>query len=200
MTFRSVAALAALCCCATPVLAQRSTSLSRVQILALQQQLRDDGCGIQHTTGRIDATTRRALKQCQSKYNASSADAATVLQAMNIGFGPNDTKPSLSEARSGGGAMGADTTGGRAMRGEEARESRRTEMRERRMRRGRGAMRDTTGAMGGMRDTTRMRMRDTTMHMGDTTHMRDTTMHMGDTTQMRDTTHRDTRCRWRITS
>lgn len=186
MTFRSVAALAALCCCATPVLAQRSSGLSRVQILALQQQLRDDGCGIQHTTGRLDAMTRRALKQCQSKYNASSADASTVLQAMNIGFGASDTKPNLSEAREGGAAMGgaamgADTTG-RAMR--------RSEMRERRMRRGRGAMRDTTGGMMRGQDTTRMRMRDTTMHMGDTTHMRDT-MHMGDTTR-HDTTARDT--------
>jgi hypothetical protein len=189
MTFRSVAALAAFCCCATPVLAQRSSGLSRVQVLALQQQLRDDGCGIQHTTGRIDATTRRALKQCQSKYNASSADPMTVLQAMNIGFGSGDTAPSMSEARSGGGAMGADTTG-RAMRsGEEARESRRTEMRERRARRS-TMRRDTTGmrmrdSSGMMRDTMRMRMRDTTMHMGDTT------MHMGDTTR-KDTTARDT--------
>lgn len=148
--FRLTAALAALCCCATPVLAQRSSTLSRVQVLALQQQLRDDGCGIRHTTGRIDATTRRALKQCQSKYNASSADPMTVLQAMNIGFGPNDTKPSLAEARSGGapgGAMAADTTGGRAMRGgEEARESRRTQMREHRIRRGRASARDATAS------------------------------------------------------
>jgi hypothetical protein len=85
MKVRSLATFAVCCCAAAPLAAQ---SLSRTEILALQQQLRDDGCGIAHTSGRIDAVTRRALKQCASKYNASSATPAAVLMAMNIGFGP----------------------------------------------------------------------------------------------------------------
>lgn len=87
MKVRSLATLAVCCCAAAPLAAQ---SLSRTEILALQQQLRDDGCGIAHTSGRIDAITRRALKQCASKYNASSATPAAVLTAMNIGFGPGN--------------------------------------------------------------------------------------------------------------
>jgi len=67
-----------------------------VQVLALQQQLRDDGCGVQHTTGTMNAQTRAALKRCASKYNAKSNTVADVLAAMNIGFGPSDQVPALA--------------------------------------------------------------------------------------------------------
>jgi DNA-binding transcriptional LysR family regulator len=84
MKVRALASFVVCCCAAAPLAAQ---SLSRTDILALQQQLRDDGCGISHTTGRVDAVTRRALKKCASKYNASSSTPSAVLAAMNIGLG-----------------------------------------------------------------------------------------------------------------
>jgi hypothetical protein len=94
------AATAVLCCvAATPIAAQ--TSLSRVQILALQQQLRDDGCGVAHTTGRLDAMTRRAVAKCNAKYN-STGGAAELLAAMNIGFSASDNAPRTTEAGAGG--------------------------------------------------------------------------------------------------
>lgn len=118
MRFRSIAAIAAFCCCAPPLLAQ---SLTRVQLLALQQQLRDDGCGVAHVTGRMDATTRKAVKNCMSRYNVTSGGAAALLAAMNIGFGPNDQQPSSADAAGGGmpsGMTASDSTqgGGRPMR------------------------------------------------------------------------------------
>jgi hypothetical protein len=93
MRFTSIAAGAALCCCAPPILAQ---SLTRVQILGLQQQLRDDGCGVTHITGRMDAMTKHAVRSCMQKYNVSSGGAEALLSAMNIGLGPNDPLPSLA--------------------------------------------------------------------------------------------------------
>ena len=113
MKFRAVAAGAVLCLCSSPAFAQ---GLSRVQLLALQQQLRDDGCGMRHVTGRMDATTRRAVRQCASKYNVSNPTPASLLSAMNIGFGPNDQMPTLSMARSGE-AAGGGTAGAAGMAG-----------------------------------------------------------------------------------
>jgi hypothetical protein len=150
MTPRSLALFAA-CLCGVPAILT-AQSLSRVQILALQQQLRDDGCGVTHTTGRIDAATRQAINKCQSRYNAPDNSPASVLAAMNIGFGPRDFMPTISTSRRGAG----------------------------RAARARGMMRDTTVRDTTVRDTTvrDTTMRDTTKRdstMRDTM-MRDSTM------------------------
>jgi len=177
MTFRSVAAFAALCCCATPVLAQQDTTahtdsthaarhmtrshrtmrgrmassgstagMSHVEFLALQQQLRDDGCGLQHVTGRMDAATRRAIAQCKTKYNVTG-DTQALVDAMKIGFSSGDTQPSMSEARS-----GSATSMGNEMNGSMGTSSRmNSSMRGRRGMRNRNGMRnsatDSTGTM-----------------------------------------------------
>ena len=59
--------------------------LTGVQFLALQQELRDRGCGNNHVTGVLDAPTKKALKVCAAKLNVEATPAA-VLTAMNIGY------------------------------------------------------------------------------------------------------------------
>ena len=62
-----------------------AAGLTPVQYLALQQELRDRGCGTVRVTGVLDAPTKRAIKVCAKKLNVE-ATAAAVLNAMNIGF------------------------------------------------------------------------------------------------------------------
>ncbi len=59
--------------------------LTGVQFLALQQELRDRGCGNSHVTGVLDAPTKAAIKACAAKMNVAPT-AAAVLTAMNIGY------------------------------------------------------------------------------------------------------------------
>ena len=81
-----------------------AAGLTGVQFLALQQELRDRGCGNGHVTGRLDAPTRKAISVCAKQLNvANSAEA--VLAALNIGFGPGDNAPS-------GGVKSGDTNMG----------------------------------------------------------------------------------------
>lgn len=104
MKYSLLGACAVAICCTAPAFAQ---GLTRVQTIGLQQQLRDDGCGVTHVSGRLDAATRAAVRKCQSKYSGAT-DAKTMLAAMNIGFGNGIPDPSLSMARSGaGGSMSA---------------------------------------------------------------------------------------------
>lgn len=77
---------------AAPVLASAQAGLSRIQFLALQQELRDQGCGVTNVDGRYGPQTRRAIATCAKKFNSAN-NAAALLQAMNIGFGPNDNPP-----------------------------------------------------------------------------------------------------------
>jgi hypothetical protein len=63
--------------------------LTGVQFLALQQELRDRGCGTSRVTGRADAATRRAIRICAGKLNVAN-NARAVLIAMNIGFSETD--------------------------------------------------------------------------------------------------------------
>ena len=97
MKYRLVGACAVAFCCAAPAFAQ---GLTRVELLGLQQQLRDDGCGVTHITGRMDAMTRSAVKKCESKYSGAT-DARSMLDAMHIGFGNGNPTPTVSMARSG---------------------------------------------------------------------------------------------------
>ena len=66
-----------------------AAGLSGVQFLALQQELRDRGCGNAHVTGWLDAATRAAIKKCSKDLNVANT-AAAVLVALNIGFSEAD--------------------------------------------------------------------------------------------------------------
>lgn len=59
--------------------------LTGVQFLALQQELRDRGCGNNRVPGVLDAATRAAIRTCAKRLNVEATPAA-VLNAMNIGF------------------------------------------------------------------------------------------------------------------
>jgi len=85
--------------------AQTRGGLTKTQLLALQQQMRDEGCGNRHAAGIWDAETRQAIRNCARKYN-TRADAKALLAAMNIGFSAGDNPPA-----GGGAAMGGDTGG-----------------------------------------------------------------------------------------
>lgn len=74
-----------------------AAGLTGPQFLALQQELRDRKCGTRHVTGRLDAATRRAIRTCSRKLGVAN-NAAALLVAMNVGYGPGDvTMPSGSE-------------------------------------------------------------------------------------------------------
>ncbi len=66
-----------------------AAGLTAAQFLALQQELRDAKCGNNHVTGRLDAATRIAIRNCAKKLGVAN-NAAAVLVAMNIGYGPSD--------------------------------------------------------------------------------------------------------------
>ena len=71
-----------------------AAGLTGPQFLALQQELRDRKCGTNHVTGRLDAATRIAIRNCAKKLGVAN-NAAAVLVAMNVGYGPSDvTTPS----------------------------------------------------------------------------------------------------------
>jgi len=71
--------------------------LTAAQFLALQQELRDAKCGNNHVTGRLDAATRTAIRNCAKKLGVAN-NAAAVLVAMNIGYSSSDvTMPSGQE-------------------------------------------------------------------------------------------------------
>jgi peptidoglycan hydrolase-like protein with peptidoglycan-binding domain len=77
---------------AVPALASAQAGLSRVAFLALQQELRDQGCGVTNVDGHYGPQTRRAIATCAKKFNTAN-NASALLTAMNIGFGPNDNPP-----------------------------------------------------------------------------------------------------------
>jgi len=85
--------------------AQTRGGLTKTQLLALQQQMRDEGCGNRHAAGLWDAETRQAIRNCARKYN-TRADAKALLAAMNIGFSSGD-----NPAPAGGAEMGGDMGG-----------------------------------------------------------------------------------------
>jgi len=89
---------------AAPALASAQAGLSKVHFLALQQELRDQGCGVTNVDGHYGPQTRRAIATCAKKFNSAN-NAAALLAAMNIGFGPNDNPPAgKSTGMSGGGS------------------------------------------------------------------------------------------------
>ena len=100
---------------AVPALASAQAGLSRVAFLALQQELRDQGCGVTNVDGHYGPQTRRAIATCAKKFNTAN-NASALLTAMNIGFGPNDNPP--SGATGNGMATSGSTTTGTAMASE----------------------------------------------------------------------------------
>jgi peptidoglycan hydrolase-like protein with peptidoglycan-binding domain len=105
---------------AAPALASAQAGLSRVSFLALQQELRDQGCGVTNVDGQYGPQTRRAIATCAKKFNSAN-NASALLQAMNIGFGPSDNAPAGSTGTgmsgstgSSGSDMSADTSTGTA--------------------------------------------------------------------------------------
>ena len=97
---KSIAVIAFL---TVPALASAQAGLSKIQFLALQQELRDQGCGVTNVDGHYGPQTRRAIATCAKKFNSAN-NAAALLAAMNIGFGPNDNPPT------GTGSTGMTTT------------------------------------------------------------------------------------------
>ena len=85
-----------------PALASAQAGLSKIQFLALQQELRDQGCGVTNVDGQYGPQTRRAIATCAKKFNSAN-NAAALLTAMNIGFGPTDNPPAGKSAASGSG-------------------------------------------------------------------------------------------------
>ena len=69
-----------------------AAGLTGVQFLALQQELRDRGCGNSAVTGVYDGATRRAVAICAKRLSVA-ATAPAVLVAFNIGFGESDVAP-----------------------------------------------------------------------------------------------------------
>jgi hypothetical protein len=63
--------------------------LTGPQFLALQQELRDKGCGTNHVTGNLDGATRHAIAVCAKKLGVANK-AGAVLVAMNIGYSDAD--------------------------------------------------------------------------------------------------------------
>jgi peptidoglycan hydrolase-like protein with peptidoglycan-binding domain len=86
---KSIAVIAFL---TVPALASAQAGLSKIQFLALQQELRDQGCGVTNVDGHYGPQTRRAIATCAKKFNSAN-NAAALLAAMNIGFGPSDNAP-----------------------------------------------------------------------------------------------------------
>src|SRR6266851_5466056 len=90
-----------------------AAGLTGVQFLALQQELRDRGCGNAHVTGWLDAPTRKAISTCAKRLSVANK-AAAVLAAFDIGF-------SASELGTGTGMGGGAAPEG--SKAEEAKES-----------------------------------------------------------------------------
>jgi peptidoglycan hydrolase-like protein with peptidoglycan-binding domain len=97
---KSIAVIALI---AAPALASAQAGLSKIQFLALQQELRDQGCGVTNVDGHYGPQTRRAIATCAKKFNSAN-NAAALLTAMNIGFGPTDNAPTRGASAGGGGS------------------------------------------------------------------------------------------------
>jgi len=101
-----------------------AAGLTGVQFLALQQELRDRGCGNAHVTGSLDAPTRRAISTCAKRLGVAN-NAAAVLAAFNVGF-------AASELGTGTGMASGSGMAAEGSKAEEAKESPSHERAERR--------------------------------------------------------------------
>ncbi|MEO7368058.1 MAG: hypothetical protein ABIZ36_08880 [Gemmatimonadaceae bacterium] len=70
--------------------------LTGAQFLALQQELRDKGCGEIRITGVLDGPTRRAISICAKKMGVAN-NAKAVLVAADIGYSDSDVMGKMEE-------------------------------------------------------------------------------------------------------
>lgn len=104
---RKTLALAA-CLIVAPAIVS-AQGMTRVQMLGLQQQLREE-CGLAHTSGRMDAPTRRAVAVCNKKYGTK--DAWSLGRAMNLGWDAgNSASGGMSSSMSSGSGMSMSAHG-----------------------------------------------------------------------------------------
>ena len=73
-----------------------TAGLTGPQFLALQQEMRDKGCGKIRITGVLDSPTRHAISVCAKKLGVKN-NAGAVLVAMNIGYSDADVAPAKME-------------------------------------------------------------------------------------------------------
>jgi hypothetical protein len=93
MTRKTFALIA--CCLVSPAIAAAQTGgLTKIQLMALQQELKDQ-CGLAHSTGVMDGPTRHSIAVCNKKYG-TQGNGAALLAAMNVGFSTGDNPPSGS--------------------------------------------------------------------------------------------------------
>jgi hypothetical protein len=71
--------------------ARANDGLTKIELLALQQEMRDRGCGNKHAPGVMNAETRQAIRTCAQRMGVSGARA--LLAAFNNGFATGDTPP-----------------------------------------------------------------------------------------------------------
>ena len=93
-------------CAALPVQADaqsrtRSSTdgLTKIELLALQQEMRDRGCGNRRAPGVMNAETRRAIRTCSQRLGVTGG-ARALLAAFNNGFAANDSPPPSRNDRS----------------------------------------------------------------------------------------------------
>ncbi|MEO8192868.1 MAG: hypothetical protein ABI681_03385 [Gemmatimonadales bacterium] len=70
-----------------------AAGLTGPQLLALQQELRDRKCGNNHVTGRLDAATRIAIRNCSRKLGVAN-NAGALLVAFDVGYSASDVNTS----------------------------------------------------------------------------------------------------------
>src|SRR6476661_9279439 len=112
-----------------PALASAQAGLSKIQFLALQQELRDQGCGVTNVDGHYGPQTRRAIATCAKKFNSAN-NAAALLAAMNIGFGANDNPPTGGSTTGMSSDMSSGSTTATATEAKAEGESAKTEAKE----------------------------------------------------------------------
>ena len=88
---RNTLALIACSLIAPAAAAAQTGGLTKVQVYALQQELKNQ-CGLTYATGVMDGPTRHAIAVCNKKYG-TQGNGAGLLAAMNIGFSPGDMAP-----------------------------------------------------------------------------------------------------------
>lgn len=89
-------------CAALPASAnaqgRSAEALTKIELLALQQEMRDRGCGNRHAPGVMNAETRRAIRVCSQRAGVTGARA--LLASYNVGFSSNDAPPPARNDRS----------------------------------------------------------------------------------------------------
>jgi peptidoglycan hydrolase-like protein with peptidoglycan-binding domain len=113
MTRKTLALLA--CTLIAPAVAAAQTGgLTKIQLYALQQQLKIE-CGLHYATGTYDPETRAAVRTCNQKYG-TTGNGAALLAAMNVGFSAGDSPPtSVSDVPRGMGTPAYNVTGSGTM-------------------------------------------------------------------------------------